>query len=144
MHSWTRVRGNGAFGAHPPGFIYCIVERSHFGYISKPVWIHLGDVSMHACVALGSGSQVKPPSVVPRLMIIPLGGASAERILARNIFFFELQFFSRIMLRSFPRIFGPSFLWVQKITAKFPPNLPPTFPPKILRNNRRASAGAQG
>ena len=42
----------------------------------------------------------------------------------------------------FPEMFEPLFCGSEK-SRKFPPNFPQNCPPKILKNHRRASAGAQ-
>ena len=65
-----------------------------------------------------------------------LGWHICRRKLARKIFF-EARFFSRKMLRNFPRIFWAFLLWVRKNPAKFPSQ-------NQKENHRRASAGAQG
>ena len=54
-------QANGAFGARAQGFSIRDCRNKAFGYVSKPVWIHLRYVSMRACVVFGSGCQGVPP-----------------------------------------------------------------------------------
>ena len=67
MRSGTRVRRNGAFGARAQGFYIFDYRNKAFWYVSKPVLIRIGCVSMRAFVAFGSGSRRVPPSAVPPL-----------------------------------------------------------------------------
>ena len=67
MCSWTRVRRNSAFAAPAQGFYLFDYRNKAFWYVSKPVGIHLGCVSMRASVAFGSGPRGVPPSAVPPL-----------------------------------------------------------------------------
>ena len=65
MHSWTRVRCNGAFVLRVLSTFDC--RNKALWYVSR---IHLGYVSMCASVVFGSGSRRVPPCAAPPLTII--------------------------------------------------------------------------
>ena len=56
VHSWTRVRRNGARGLCS-GFSLFDCRNKVFWYAFKPVWLHLGYESVRACVVFGNCSQ---------------------------------------------------------------------------------------
>ena len=58
--------------------------------------------------------------------------------------FLSYEFSYERKLQNFPRYFWAFILWVRKNPAKFPPNSHQISLRKIKKNQRRASAGAQG
>ena len=122
MHSWTRVRRNGAFGARAQVFESIPTRGKAFWYVSKPAWIHLGYVSMRACVVFGSGSRGVPPSTAA-----PLRFQKLHLHLHFSIFSMALSRFSGIfpifsgMVRGFSRFVPFLFLGLLKAPTRNSP-----------------------
>ena len=104
----------GRLGALAQGFSIFDCRNKAFWYVSKPVWIRIGYVSIRAWVVFGSGSRGVPPSAVP-----PYDFSSL--VMAGSFLIFLSLFFCRGRLRSAivkPRMWGSAQLRVHTLWHK--------------------------